>query len=122
MKKNQTIKMNGAKLPARTVQVEFVHSTANKVFIAGAFNDWHPEVSPMVSLGDGRWVKELRLPPGTYEYRLVVDGEWMPDPRASETAPNPFGGVNSILKTEARREPTPQAKALRKRTARNLYL
>ena len=41
---------------------------------------------------------ELALPPGTYEYRLVVDGEWIADPSAKETVPNPFGGVNSVLK------------------------
>ena len=44
------------------------------------------------------WVKELALPPGVYEYRLVVDGKWLPDPQAGETAPNPFGGLNSVLK------------------------
>jgi hypothetical protein len=98
MKMNRTNKINGSGLPVRTVHVEFVHQTATKVCIAGAFNDWRPGVTTMVSLGDGRWVKELVLPPGVYEYRLVVDGEWMPDPRAGETAPNPFGGMNSVLK------------------------
>ena len=38
------------------------------------------------------------MPPGTYEYCLVVDGQWMPDPLARETVPNPFGGRNSVLK------------------------
>jgi hypothetical protein len=52
----------------------------------------------MVPIGEGRWVKELVLPPGVYEYRLVVDDKWMPDPRANETAPNPFGEMNSVLK------------------------
>jgi hypothetical protein len=52
----------------------------------------------MVSVGHGRWRKELVLPAGTYEYRFVADGEWMADPLVVETAPNPFGGVNSILK------------------------
>lgn len=51
----------------------------------------------MVALGAGRWLKELALPPGAHEYRLVVDGEWMADPRGNETAPNPFGGLNSVL-------------------------
>ena len=81
-----------------TVHVKFIHQTATKVSIAGTFNDWRPAVTPMVSLGEGRWVKELVLPPGVYEYLLMVDGEWMLDPRASETAPNPFGGFNSVLK------------------------
>ena len=52
----------------------------------------------MMPVGEGRWVKELVLPPGVYEYRLVVDGRWMSDPQASETAPNSFGEFNSVLK------------------------
>jgi hypothetical protein len=52
----------------------------------------------MIPWGDGRWVKELVLPPGAYQYRLVVDGEWMADPLAKETMPNPFGGMNSVVK------------------------
>ena len=98
MKKNRPTKINGSGLPVRTVHVEFVQQAATKVCIAGTFNDWRPGVTPMVSLGEGRWIKELVLPPGVYEYRLVVDGEWMPDPRAIETAPNPFGEMNSVLK------------------------
>ena len=37
------------------------------------------------------------MAPGTYEYCFVVDGQWMPDPLARESVPNPFGGRNSIL-------------------------
>jgi 1,4-alpha-glucan branching enzyme len=98
MKQNKKHKSHGNGQIAQPVHVEFSHPTAAAVAIAGTFNDWRPGVTPMVSLGDGRWVKELVLQPGIYEYRLVVDGQWMPDPRASETAPNPFGEVNSILK------------------------
>ena len=80
------------------VRFEFTHPTATTVCVAGTFNDWNAEAKPMHPVGDGRWLKETVLPPGTYEYCLVVDGEWMPDPRARETVPNPFGGRNSILK------------------------
>ena len=80
------------------VRFEFTHPTATTVCVAGTFNDWHAEAKPMHPVGDGRWLKETALPPGTYEYCLVVDGEWMPDPQARETVPNPFGGRNSILK------------------------
>jgi Glycogen recognition site of AMP-activated protein kinase len=65
---------------------------------ASTFNDWNAEAKQLHPLGDGRWLKETVLPPGTYEYRLVVDGQWIADPRAQETVPNPFGGRNSILK------------------------
>jgi len=79
------------------IRLEFTHSTAATVCAAGSFNDWRPEAAPMIPWGDGRWLKELVLPPGTYEYRLVVDGEWMADPRAKETVANPFGGMNSVV-------------------------
>jgi hypothetical protein len=52
----------------------------------------------MQSMGAGYWLKQSALAPGTYEYCLVVDGQWMPDPLATESVANPFGGRNSILK------------------------
>jgi 1,4-alpha-glucan branching enzyme len=100
MKKNRTTDSNGNGSAVQKVHVEFAHQTATKVSIAGTFNDWRPTVTPMGLLRNGRWFKELALPPGVYEYRLVVDGEWMPDPKAGETAPNPFGGLNSVLKVK----------------------
>ncbi len=81
----------------RVVRLEFKHPTAATVAVAGTFNDWRPESAPMVGVGEGRWLKELVLPPGRYEYLLVADGQWMPDPQAGETAPNPFGGQNSVI-------------------------
>jgi 1,4-alpha-glucan branching enzyme len=80
------------------VRFEFTHPTARTVCIAGTFNQWHPAAKPMHSVGNGHWLKESALAPGAYEYCLVVDGQWMPDPQAGETVPNPFGGRNSILK------------------------
>jgi 1,4-alpha-glucan branching enzyme len=80
------------------VRFEFTHPTAATVGIAGTFNDWHPESKAMHPIGNGHWQKETALPPGNYEYCLVVDGRWMPDPMAKETVPNPFGGRNSVLK------------------------
>jgi 1,4-alpha-glucan branching enzyme len=80
------------------VRFEFTHPTATTVCVAGTFNDWHREAKAMHPLGNGRWLKETVLPPGNYEYCLVVDGRWIPDPLARETVPNPFGGRNSLLK------------------------
>jgi 1,4-alpha-glucan branching enzyme len=95
---------NGELLVPRT-RLEFSHPSAKTVCIAGTFNNWHPAATDMVNLGGGRWVKELTLPPGAYEYRLVVDGEWIADPKATETAPNPFGGLNSLLKIQPSANP-----------------
>jgi 1,4-alpha-glucan branching enzyme len=96
--KKQTKQRNGNGHALPRIRIEFLHPTASAVAIAGTFNDWRPDAAQMISLGEGRWMKELALPPGVYEYRLVVDGMWMADPHASETAPNAFGGVNSVLK------------------------
>jgi 1,4-alpha-glucan branching enzyme len=100
MKKHKTPK-NGNGHQPQPIRIEFTHPTAAAVAIAGTFNDWRPDASRMVLVGDGRWLKELALPPGTYEYRLVVDGAWIPDPRADATTPNPFGELNSVLKVKA---------------------
>ncbi len=83
--------------PSR-VPLEFIDPMAESVYIAGTFNDWRPGATPMIHLGPGHWVKDLALPPGVYEYSLVVDGQWTPDPLAAKAVPNQFGGVNSIRK------------------------
>ena len=80
----------------KPIHIEFAHSTASTVAIAGSFNGWRPEPAQLVA--KGKWAKELMLPPGTYEYLFVADGKWLPDPFAKEAVPNPFGGVNSLLK------------------------
>lgn len=79
------------------VRLEFHGPEARQVFVAGTFNNWRPGAVPMVRVEPGRWIKELRLPPGRYEYCLVVDGCWQPDPLAAESVPNPYGGLNSVL-------------------------
>ena len=84
--------------PLQTVLFEFFDLLATSVTIAGTFNDWQPHATALLKLGAGRWARKLVLPPGIYEYRFVVDGKWMSDPTAAETALNPFGQVNSVVK------------------------
>ena len=84
-------------LALQTVRFEFTHPTAISVCIAGTFNNWQPETKALHSSGVGNWWKETQLAPGTYEYCLVVDGKYIPDPLAKETVANPFGGRNSVL-------------------------
>lgn len=79
------------------VRFEFTNPTATTVCVAGTFNHWQPEAKTLHSSGGGNWWKETVLAPGSYEYCLVVDGKWIPDPLARESVPNPFGGRNSIL-------------------------
>lgn len=82
---------------AHTVRIEFHDEQATEVCIAGTFNEWRPGAALMIRLERGKWLKELSLPAGRYEYRLVVDGQWICDPTATEKVPNPFGDFNALL-------------------------
>ena len=95
------------------VRFEFTCATAITVCVAGTFNDWQPEAKRLRSSGVGNWWNETALAPGTYEYCFIVDGRWMPDPRAGKTAPNPYGGRNSILEVASLQEACYDAVAVR---------
>jgi len=92
--------MKSKKSLSRPVHIEFHDGQAQMVCIAGSFNDWHPSATPMLHMSHDRWVKELALPSGRYEYLLVVDGVWVCDPSAPNQVPNPHGGCNSVLAVE----------------------
>jgi len=47
--------------------------------------------------GNGVWTKSIMVPPGKYEYKFLIDGEWKEDPESKEICPNCFGTMNSIL-------------------------
>ena len=79
------------------VIVELVHPGAQQVSVAGSFNSWQPQATPLAPVAPDRWAGNLELPPGRHEYLFVVDGQWLPDPNASEAVQNPFGGHNSVL-------------------------
>ena len=79
------------------VLFEFYAPEAQKVQVAGSFNEWNPSKTPLKKERDGKWKATLELPPGRYEYRYWVDGDWQNDQRPVECAPNPFGSWNCIL-------------------------
>ncbi len=43
------------------------------------------------------WKATVALPPGRYEYRFVVDGQWISDPNAKESVGNSFGSTNAVV-------------------------
>jgi len=75
-----------------------LYPRAHNVQIAGDFNNWQPQQTPMQKVGDsGVWQTKLKLPIGKYRYRLVVDGQWQQDPYNEEAEVNPYGDFNSVL-------------------------
>ena len=66
----------------------------SEVCLAGDFNNWTP--MPMEKTGNEFQVM-VELEPGEYQYKFVVDGQWMDDPSAPKTAVNVFGTTNSVI-------------------------
>ena len=96
-----TLAASPAQQVPREVVVRFRDAKANDVRIAGDFNGWIPDKgvrSLIESEGQTRvWTKILKLAPGTYQYRYVVDGEWREDPENPEAISNAAGVRNSVL-------------------------
>jgi chromosome partitioning protein len=78
-----------------------LYPRAGSVQVAGDFNNWQPAETPMEKVGDtGVWQTKIKVPPGRYRYRLVVDGQWQQDPYNEQTEANPFGDFNSVVEVK----------------------
>ena len=68
------------------------------VHIAGDFNDWVPESLHLTEFqGRPLWHKTISLRQGSYEYKYLVDGDWITDPANERTADDAYGDVNSVI-------------------------
>ena len=84
------------KTKAHKVSFELHAPKATAVVLAGSFNEWKTDGTPLIKERDGRWSVSLPLNPGQHEYRYIVDGEWVSDETKPAVA-NPFGGSNNIV-------------------------
>ena len=81
----------------KEVVFRFDNTKFKRVQIAGEFNNWVPDKDVETEILDGSLQKRLRVSPGGYEYRLIIDGVWQQDPANPEAAPNEMGEYNSLL-------------------------
>jgi chromosome partitioning protein len=81
----------------KEVVFRFDITESDRVQIAGEFNNWIPDKNVETEILDGSLQKTLRVSPGGYEYRLIIDGVWQQDPANPKAAPNDMGGYNSLL-------------------------
>ncbi|GAB4514263.1 MAG: hypothetical protein Tsb0026_19530 [Sulfuricaulis sp.] len=82
------------------VTLRFYDFADSDVKLAGSFNDWRPDQGVVTRTDNGIVEKIMLLMPGTYQYRLIVDGIWQEDPSNPEQVPNYSGGFNSVLQVE----------------------
>lgn len=90
---------------AKSVEFSCHAPHAEAVFVAGTFNDWKPDAAPLsLDAPSGNWTVTLPLPPGHYEYKFVVDGQWGCEPNCEhdyrgcpKCVPNALGTMNRVL-------------------------
>ncbi len=68
------------------------------VYLAGTFNQWSATGKKMADKkGDGVYSVSLKLAPGRYEYKFVIDGIWCADPECADWVQNDQGTTNSVI-------------------------
>ena len=85
--------------PAAKTVMFTVHSEKGKtVYLAGDFNKWDPTAKKMAyKAKDGIYAATVKLAPGTYQYKFVIDGSWCADPENENSVPNDQGTFNSVI-------------------------
>ncbi|MCC5878252.1 MAG: hypothetical protein JJU11_18700, partial [Candidatus Sumerlaeia bacterium] len=87
----------------QTPIVEFTYSppegtTPGRVALAGEFNGWSSGSDLLEQDEEGVFRIEYPLEPGTWSYKFVVDGNWIPDPGNPER--DSGGHDNSVIRVE----------------------
>jgi hypothetical protein len=68
---------------------------ASQVFLAGSFNDWKPGRLAMQRTDSG-WIARVKLAPGKYWYKFIIDGRWTIDTDNQLTENDGQGNINSV--------------------------
>jgi hypothetical protein len=71
------------------------HKDAKRVFVAGNFNNWKPDELSM-KRSDNGWELPLIMPAGNYNYKFIIDGNWITDP-ANHCYSTDNGNTNSFI-------------------------
>jgi dienelactone hydrolase len=72
--------------------------SAKEIFLAGDFNGWKKKHTPLIKGKDDVWRKVLGLKPNrSYDYKYIVDGNWVNDPNNMDLNPDVAGGANSVI-------------------------
>jgi 1,4-alpha-glucan branching enzyme len=72
------------------------HKDAANVYLSGSFNNWSTMQNPM-SLTDSGWVIQIKLRPGKYHYKYIVNGRWGTDPNNAHEEKDDQRRTNSVV-------------------------
>jgi 1,4-alpha-glucan branching enzyme len=84
-------------------KVKFVwqNCLAENVYLVGDFNRWNEESHPMRKTKGLRFELEVKIPPGRYQFKYLIDGVWWNDPDADEYVDNFWGSEDSVILVDA---------------------
>jgi len=90
------------KMVKKLVAFEYFDPSANVVALVGDFNHWNSAARPLKRDSGGLWKVKIRLAPGSYQYKFVINGErWEEDPLNQHRVMNEHGTHNSIREVGA---------------------
>jgi serine protease AprX len=80
----------------------FHDDSAHSVSVAGDFNGWSRDATPLKRNESGLWFTEIGLSrAGRFEYKFIINRQrWIEDPSNGMKAPDNYGGLNSVLVIE----------------------
>jgi len=94
----QTAKILGPRPVQNGVLFSYKGADIQSLKLVGDFNNWTPDPSSELQKEpDGTWKKLVSLPPGTYHYKFIADGEWKEDQYNPQYIINEFGGIDSVV-------------------------
>lgn len=91
---------NSSKDVSRLTEFKISVPKAKRVSLAGSFNNWDANALSAKKDIRGNWTVKVSLNPGKYEYKFIVDGNWLNDPKCASTVANNFGTQNSIIEVK----------------------
>ena len=72
--------------------------SAQTAALCGDFNAWDNEANPMKRAANGSFRLVVKLEPGQYRYRYLLDGvRWENDWEAEAYVDNPFGSEDALV-------------------------
>lgn len=87
-------------LSSKTTEFKLYAPQARKVILAGSFNNWSTKTVSAKKDTKGNWTAKISLKPGRHEYKFLVDGSWITDPRCHNYTTNSFGTQNCVVEVK----------------------
>ncbi|MFN2350690.1 MAG: isoamylase early set domain-containing protein [Kiritimatiellia bacterium] len=96
-----TIKTKKVAPVSRRITFQLAANPKSDIFLAGTFNNWDCTRHRMKDTRtNGKYTITLVLPKGQYEYKFLVNGNWLVDPECQNWVRNSYGTLNSLLTVE----------------------